>query len=175
MILPKVNSPRIQRIINSPIFLRALYRPLKITSKFDIPYLAGYNRQGTIIFFDRHFNPYMRWKGKRIDVRPFITLHEVGENCLLNYFGFNYQQAHHIITHVELAVVKNAGIDTRAYNRFLNPQIKGIHNEKLKKVPKNLDLRPYADEHEQSILQSLQQGKDIRDFTRRVSKNRRRH
>jgi len=175
MKLPKVNSPGIQRIVHHPNFQVVFHRPIKIISKYDVPYLAGYNKQGNTVFFDRHFNPYMPWKGKKVDLRPFIAFHEIGENALLNQFGYRYQQAHHIITHFELRLVKQAGIDTRYYDRFLKPQIKGIYNEKLQKVPKNLDLRPYKDEHERRILRSLQQGKDVRTFTRKVSIHRHRH
>jgi len=167
MSLPKVNSPRILRQLES--IQKVFQRPIRIVSNKDIPYLAGYNKKGNVVYFDRNFNPFMSWKGKKVDIRPFIAFHEIGEQALMNRFRYRYQQAHHIITHFELELVKAAGIDTRAYTRFLHPQIKGIYHEKLKKIPKDLDLRPYKDEHERTILTSLMQGTDIRTFTRRVS------
>lgn len=160
--LPKVNSSFVKKVLQDKGFLSRLRQPVKIDSSKDVPYLAGYSKDGKTIYFDRHFRPIFNYHGRAIDTRRFITIHEVGEKALIDLFHFRYAVAHHIITHYENEAVKAARISTRAYAKFLSPQIKHIYHDKLKDLPKDLDPTPYIDEHEKKIIKALQNGKDIR-------------
>jgi hypothetical protein len=160
--LPKVYSFKVQKLLQNPAFIARLKRPVNIISNKDVPYLAGYSKDGKDVFFDRNFKPFLRYHGKTYDTRDFILLHEVGEKALIDLFGLKYQSAHHIITHLEFETVEGHGLPWKVYDKFLKPQIKHIYHEKLQDIPKNLDTTPYRDEHERKILTYLKQGQDIR-------------
>ena len=171
----KVQSRYVTKLLKNRSFMARLKRPVQVNWDYDIPYLAGYSKDGRTVYFDRHFQPILKWRGKKFDTSDFIVVHEVGDKALEDLFRLRYQAANHVITHLERDVVTSSGLSWKVYDKFLNPQIKGIMHEKLKKVPKDLDLKPYKDEHERGILRALISGKDIRKFHRKVSIHRRRH
>lgn len=45
--------------------LRALYRRVKVVHDFDIPYIAGYSRDGATIYIDRHMPLTMERRSTR--------------------------------------------------------------------------------------------------------------
>ena len=42
----------------------------------DIPYLAGYSKDGKTIYIDRHMPRAMKFRGREIDTDRFLILHE---------------------------------------------------------------------------------------------------
>ncbi|MGH8460708.1 MAG: hypothetical protein ACRESS_03810, partial [Stenotrophobium sp.] len=48
--------------------------------------------------------------------------------------------------------VRGDGIEWRAYDRFMQKYVKRIGDERLSKVPANLDEKPYRDEHDQDLI-----------------------
>ncbi|MGB6730136.1 MAG: hypothetical protein WBE84_03135, partial [Xanthobacteraceae bacterium] len=42
-----------------------------------------------------------------------------------------------------------------AYDRFMQKYVKRIGDERLTKVPKDLDLKPYRDEHDDDLLRRM--------------------
>ena len=56
---------------------------------------------------------------------------------------------------MERAAVQSAGVSWNAYQRFIKKYEKAIESEKLKKVPKDLDLTPYRDEKQFDLLERL--------------------
>lgn len=173
--LPKVHSATVNKILNDGRFIERLERPVRIDCKFDIIYLAGYSKNGKVVYFDKDFKPFMNYKGTIIDTRDYITVHEVSEKAIIDIFGYRYQAAHHIATHIEAQCVASAGINWWVYTRFLKPQIKHIYDEKITNVPKDLDLRPYVDEQERKVLDALKHKNDIRSTLTKKSRLYRRH
>jgi hypothetical protein len=51
--------------------------------------------------------------------------------------------------------VRAAGIRWRDYDRFMQKYVKRIGDEQLKKVPADLDLKPYRDEHDYDLVQRM--------------------
>jgi len=51
--------------------------------------------------------------------------------------------------------VRAAGIEWRAYDRFMQKHVKTIGDERLTKVPKDLDLKPYRHEHDDDLLRRM--------------------
>ena len=49
-----------------------------------------------------------------------------------------------------------AGIRWRDYDCFMQKFVKRIGDERLKKVPTDLDLKPYRDEHDLDLLKRMQ-------------------
>jgi hypothetical protein len=130
-------------------------RVKKLDRAHDIPYLAGYSRDGKIIYIDRHMPHTMKYRGREVDTDRFLILHEEVEKTLIDQLGLHYLHAHQIATRAEEAAVRAAGILWRDYDRFMQKYVKRIGDERLTKVPPDLDLKPYRDEHDFELLQRM--------------------
>jgi hypothetical protein len=130
-------------------------RVKKLDRDHDIPYLAGYSRDGKIIYIDRHMPPVMKSRGREIETDRFLILHEEVEKTLIDQLNLHYLHAHQIATRAEEAAVRAAGILWRDYDRFMQKYVKKIGDERLTKVPGDLDLKPYRDEHDFELMQRM--------------------
>ena len=128
---------------------------LKLDRSWDIPYLAGYSRDGKTIYIDRHLPRSYEFRGRRISVDPFLILHEAVEKALLSRLGLVYQLAHQIALRAEEAAVRAAGIPWRSYDRFMQRHIKDAGDENLQRIPLDLDIKPYRDEHDTEVLKAM--------------------
>jgi len=136
--------------------LDAICRRVKnLDRKHDIPYLAGYSLDGKTIYIDRHMPPSFKFRGRTIDTDRFLILHEEVEKTLIDQLGLHYLHAHQIATRAEEAAVRAAGIKWRDYDRFMQKYVKQIGDERLTKVPKDLDLKPYRDEQDDDLLKRM--------------------
>lgn len=127
----------------------------KIDREHDIPYLAGYSKDGKTIYIDRHLPETLPAKFSsdiHYSVDKFLILHEAIEKTLIDTLGLKYQHAHQIALRAEKAAVKSAGIRWSSYDKFMSKYIKEDASEKLTKVPQELDLTPYIDEHDDDLL-----------------------
>jgi uncharacterized protein (DUF1684 family) len=129
-------------------FLQLFDRGVKIDHKHDVPYLAGYSKDGGTIYLDRHLPLEIKIDGKRVNITGFIVRHEHTEKSLIDAFGMKYLPAHRIATAAEHELVQFHGIDPMEYEAKIRPHIKTAENEKLIKIPTDLDLTPYVDEHD---------------------------
>jgi hypothetical protein len=130
-------------------------RVKKFDRKHDIPYLAGYSLDGKTIYIDRHMPKSFKFRGRTIETDRFLILHEEVEKTLIDQLGLHYLHAHQIATRAEEAAVRAAGVEWRAYDRFMQTYVKHIGDERLTKVPKDLDLKPYRDEHDDDLLRRM--------------------
>jgi hypothetical protein len=136
--------------------LDAIVRRAKtVDRRHDIPYLAGYSRNGKIIYIDRHMPQTMRYGGRDIDTDRYLILHEEVEKTLIDQLGLHYLHAHQIASRAEQAAVRAAGIRWRDYDRFMQKYVKRIGDERLTKVPADLDLKPYRDEHDDDLIKRM--------------------
>jgi len=131
-------------------------RAKKFDRKHDVPYLAGYSQDGKTIYIDRHMPRTMTYAGRELDTDRYLILHEEVEKTLIDQLGLHYLHAHQIATRAEQAAVRAAGIRWRDYDRFMQKFVKRIGDERLKKVPADLDLKPYRDEHDLDLLKRMQ-------------------
>ncbi len=132
-----------------------LRRVKKLDRNHDIPYLAGYSQDGQTIYIDRHLPATMNYKGKKVGVDRFLIMHEEVEKTLIDQLGLHYLHAHQIATRAEEAAVRAEGILWRDYDRFMQKYVKTVGDERLKKVPEDLDLKPYRDEHDFDLIQRM--------------------
>ena len=133
--------------------LDAVARRVKnLDRKHDIPYVAGYSKDGKTIYIDRHLPSEMEYKGRKINTDRFLILHEEVEKTLIDQLNLHYLHAHQIATRAEEAAVHAAGINWRDYDRFMQKYVKKMGDERLTKVPADLDLKPYRDEHDVELL-----------------------
>ena len=141
--------------------LDAVARRVKtLDRKHDIPYLAGYSKDGKTIYIDRHMPPMFRYDGRDINTDRYLILHEEVEKTLIDQLNLHYLHAHQIATRAEEAAVRAAGILWRDYDRFMQKHVKTMGDERLTKVPADLDLKPYRDEHDFDLLKRMQDSID---------------
>jgi len=137
--------------------LDAIVRRVKdLDRQHDIPYLAGYSLDGKIIYIDRHLPQTFRFRGRDIEVDRYLILHEEVEKTLIDQLGLHYLHAHQIATRAEQAAIRTDRISWRDYDRFMQKYVKRIGDERLSKVPADLDLKPYRDEHDWDLLRRMQ-------------------
>src|SRR5262249_14864552 len=92
----------------------AVVRRVKtLDRKHDIPYLAGYSKDGKTIYIDRHMPSSFRYSGKDINTDRYLILHEKVEKTLIDQLNLHYLHAHQIATCAEQAAVRAAGIRWR--------------------------------------------------------------
>jgi hypothetical protein len=136
--------------------LDAVVRRVKrLDRKHDIPYLAGYSRDGKVIYIDRHMPKVMRYQGRDIDTDRYLILHEEVEKTLIDRLNLHYLHAHQIALRAEQAAVRAAGISWSAYDDFMQKNVKLVGDERLTKVPADLDLKPYRDEHDYDLVKRM--------------------
>jgi hypothetical protein len=136
--------------------LDAVVRWVKhLDRKHDIPYLAGYSLDGNTIYIDRHMPQSFKFRGRVIETDRFLLLHEEVEKTPIDRLGLHYLHAHQIATRAEQAAVRAAGISWRAYDRFMQKNVKRDGDERLSKVPADLDTKPYRDEHDFDLLRRM--------------------
>jgi hypothetical protein len=136
--------------------LDAIERRVKtIDRTHDIPYLAGYSLDGRTIFIDRHLPRVFLYKGRKIAVDRYLLLHEEVEKTLIDQLDLHYQHAHQIATRAEEAAVRADGVSWRAYDRFMQKYVKVMGDERLNKLPPDLDLKPYRDEHDYELMRRM--------------------
>jgi hypothetical protein len=121
----------------------------------DITYLAGYSKDGKTIYIDRHMPRTMKFRGREIDTDRYLILHEEVEKTLIDQLHLHYLHAHQIAARAEEAAVRATGILWRDYDRFMQKHVKKIGDERLTKVPADLDLKPYRDEHDLDLLKRM--------------------
>jgi hypothetical protein len=132
-------------------------RVKKFDRKHDIPYLAGYSEDGKTVYIDRHMPKSFKYRGRTVETDRFLILHEEVEKTLIDQLGLHYLHAHQIATRAEQAAVRACGIDWRDYDRFMQKYVKRIGDERLTKVPDDLDTKPYRDEHDDDLLRRMLQ------------------
>ena len=153
--------------------LDAICRKVKsFDRRHDIPYLAGYSIDGKTIYIDRHMPASFKYRGRVIDTDRFLILHEEVEKTLIDQLDLHYLHAHQIATRAEQAAVRAAGISWHAYDKFMQRYVKRIGDERLVKVPADLDLKPYRDEHDDDLMKRMQKGLDKANGPRPIVRKR---
>ena len=137
-----------------------LRRVKKLDRSHDIPYLAGYSTDGKTIYIDRHLPTSFKYRGRTIDVDRFLIMHEEVEKTLIDQLDLHYLHAHQIATRAEEAAVRAERVSWHAYDHFMQKYVKSVGDERLKKVPRDLDLKPYRDYHDWDLMRRMQKAID---------------
>ena len=145
-----------------------LRRVKKLDRTHDIPYLAGYSVDGKTIYIDRHLPRSMNYKGRKVEVDRYLIMHEEVEKTLIDQLGLHYLHAHQIATRAEEAAVRADGVLWRDYDRFMQKYVMHIGDERLKKVPEDLDLKPYRDEHDFDLIERMRKALTRRGLRKAV-------
>ena len=120
------------------------------------------------IYIDRHMPRSFKFQGRTVATDRFLILHEEVEKTLIDQLGLHYLHAHQIATRAEQAAVRAAGVNWRDYDRFMQQYVKRIGDERLTKLPQDLDTKPYRDEHDDDLLRrmldAVEKGRVPKDF-----------
>ncbi len=130
-------------------------RRIKLDRSHDIPYLAGYSRDGKTIYIDRDLPKTFTTRGRRVKVDRYLIMHEAVEKTLIDQLGLLYQHAHQIALRAEEALVRAAGVSWKDYDNFMQKFIKEVEDT-IEKLPLDLDIKPYRDEHDTKLLHRMQ-------------------
>lgn len=114
----------------------------KINFKYNIPFIAGYNIDGTIIYIDKRLPKTI--PGTGIKVEKYLCVHEEVEQMLEDHFGMKYGESHHLATATEHTSLVHDGYSKyrKEYDEFYSKWTK-ICRESFDSVPPDLDLDPY--------------------------------
>lgn len=156
---PRLGEHEINEVLSDPRIKARLASKPQISFAFDVPYLAGYSQDARIVYVDRHLPARaLPVSGHRtINVLPFLIVHETVEKAVIDILGKDYAYAHEVASQAEDRAVRAAGYLPGKYNEWLKPYIKADEHEQLKKVPPDLDLKPYVDSHDIALLFHLRQ------------------
>lgn len=141
-----------ERLAADPRFKKLLLQKYRVDRTYDIPYLAGYSENGKTIYLDRRFKPVMP---DGTDITKFIVMRERAEKAALMTLKLKYQDAHKIATYLEHKAVEAAGISWKTYSDFLYPYIRKTDRLTTRRVPKDLDLQAYRDEHDVKHISAM--------------------
>ncbi len=143
--------------------VKAIGRRVRVVNRsYDIPYLAGYSKDGSTVFIDRHLPRTLRFLTRKVRIDPFLLTHEIVEKALLDELRLHYLHAHQIAVRAERDAVKAAGLSWWVYQSVMKGYSKPIEEEKLINVPPSLDLTPYRDEKDFALLERLVKRKNKR-------------
>src|SRR5215472_5265749 len=115
-----------------------------INREYDVPFGAGIAADGSKIYIDRHL--HTRFRG--VDISNVLATHELKE---WEERG-PYSDRHHLANRAEFDALRQVFPSEdptslwRAYNNFLDPQIKRDEKENIERPPPDLALYPYEGE-----------------------------
>jgi hypothetical protein len=159
--------PETKAILNLPVVAKQMARRRAINTKdWDIPYLAGYSKDGHTIYIDRDLSDWT-YENKTIDPDRFLKLHEEVEKSVIDAIQQAkdhdlqvllaclrmkspkdeiYYHCHGVATCAELYAVELAfgKVGLASYNKFMKSQVKRAEDERIRRVPVALDMTPYG-------------------------------
>lgn len=137
----------IEKLLKDPQVRDLLWRPHEINRTFDLPYLGGTSKNGKTVYIDRHLPELLSYdldgRKQEFDPTRFILAHEDFERAVMDGVGWVYSAAHQAATGYERRMVLMAGLSWPLYQNAVEKYVKADEHEALKKVPSNLDMRPY--------------------------------
>lgn len=131
-----------------------IYKAIAPSREFDVPYVAGYSKDGKTFYIDRELPRGFEHDGDFFVVDTPLMMHEVVEKSIMEEeAGIPYQLAHQIALRAERACVEAAGIPWVTYNRWFMQWIDRIGGRtRYDDCPPDLDLEPYRDEDDRKTL-----------------------
>ena len=128
----------------------------KVDASHHVPYLGGYSKDGSTIYIDSRFPKTIKLDGKKsIDAHKYLVIHEVTEKHL-EEMGFDYNSAHNMAEATQNAALELDGHDPKDYYGVYYVTYNNTLREfDPKKVPEDLDLKPYEDDKLDSVIERI--------------------
>lgn len=126
-------------------------------NSYDIPYLAGYSKDGKTVYFDCDLPMSYRQKdGKEVGIYKYLFKHESHEKHLLDTTDLDYKDAHARATNAERALLEKDGFNWPEYDAFMQAQALRCSTKKIRNVPADLDTTPYEDEKDHNAMKHIE-------------------
>jgi hypothetical protein len=143
--------------------LAVTWRASRIDRAFEVPYVAGYDRDdGAYVFIDCAIPMELRRAGRILPVGRLLTLHERVEKALLTEFGLVYPSAHQIALRIEKAAARAISAPWRPYDDYITRISTQIAARKTAHTSDRLDLTPYytwEDAENLALVRRIESGK----------------
>lgn len=145
----------------SPQILRqasdAIDQSKQVLQTYDIPYGAGYSKDGRRLYLDHSVPLVLRESGYIIPIAHAWLFHEAVEKALLMFIpGLPYQLAHQVAYNAEPPLLKTYKVPWEIYDRASRRILTDIgRRERYPNCPEDLDLKPYHDEKDTMTLQRM--------------------
>ncbi len=150
------SSKELHSLLSSGRIFSWVYdRKYRTDRTFDIPYIGGCSKSGDVIYVDRDLPLVVDIVGTPVPVLQYITLHERFEKALTLLMRMEYEEAHKAASLVVKRELQRRNILYRDYNQALDPFIKASDLVKVKRVPKDLDFKPYSDSGDIQLIQHM--------------------
>jgi len=117
---------------------------------YDIPYLAGYNKQGTKIYLDKDLSFFFQ----RFPVYELLLIHQYIEKTEIDK-GKDHKAAHEKATYLEKAACMAMGLKIDDYRSFMKTQSKTADSPGLIHLPVDLDLTAYTEKSDYEKLKKM--------------------
>ncbi len=124
--------------------LEAMWRGSRVDHGFEVPYVAGYDRdQADYVFIDCSIPLLAERGGAALPVGALLTLHERVEKAILADHATSYPHAHQIALRVERAAAEATGVPWAPYDALITEVSEAIAARRAPKISDRLDLQPY--------------------------------
>ncbi|MBE3087180.1 MAG: hypothetical protein IMZ64_13295, partial [Bacteroidetes bacterium] len=87
---------KVPKKVNTP------YGEKTLDMTYEIPYLAGYSKDGKTVYIDKRLDPSLDLSdGRKMNITKYLIVHESTEKHLMDTKGYKYQYAHEKATGTE--------------------------------------------------------------------------
>lgn len=145
-----LNAQALDRLMDLSQVRKGLFEYRRLNREHDLPYLAGYSKDGRTIYIDRHLPEELTLEldgqHRVINSAHYLEVHETFEKTLIDELGYGYFPAHNAATGAERReVLRGVGPGWWVpYQNEMNKYVKADGHEKLVSVPPDLDMLPYV-------------------------------
>lgn len=122
-----------------------LWRQSRVDHAYEVPYVAGYDRDaGEYVFVDCAVPLATERNGRILPVGPLLVIHERVEKAMLQDYRTVYPSAHQIALRIEKAAAAALGVEWKAYDDLITELSDAISaRTQVRDVSARLDLQPY--------------------------------
>lgn len=133
---------------------KRLLRKVRVVRIYDVPFGAGYSRDGKTIYIDRMMPTGFVYKGRNVRTDKYLILHECVEKALIDKYGLHYLVAHQPAERAEESAIEADGVPDAVYDAFMNKHLNAVYRRgNFDRCPPDLDLTPYLDTKDKVIDQ----------------------
>lgn len=144
--------------INTPFGKKTL------NTSYQIPYLAGYSKDGKTVYIDKRYEPVFELKdGRKMNITKYLVIHELTEKDLEDNQQYKYPYAHEKATGAERDAVEADGYPWDEYQKYALSEVHRLYKLGLNEpLPKNLDEKPETDTKDYSLLKEIHELQKLR-------------
>lgn len=132
-------------------------KTVKIDRTHHVPYMGGQSKDRNVVYIDSRVPEVVRFKGHTYNVIEYLAFHEVVEKTIEDLLGTTYNTAHREAEWAQIKAMKDAGLDPVPYNEWESAFYPWtLKHFDPRKVPADLDLKPYIEDKKVDVLEKMQ-------------------